>query len=146
MSPAEILSRLRLFLLALSSVIFAGTLLELWFVNHREDAVQWLAYVIAGVGLLVTLAVLVFRRPMSVLVLRVVMLLAIAGSLFGVYQHVANNVAFEREIQPNATTKQLIWKGVAGANPLLAPGMLAVAALLSLAATYKYGADSEFGR
>lgn len=144
MSPGEILSRLRFFLLALSSVIFAGTLLELWFVNHREDAVQWLAYVIAGMGLLVTLAVLVFRRPVSVLALRVVMLLAIAGSLFGIYQHVANNVAFEREIQPNATTRQLIWKGVAGANPLLAPGMLAVAALLSLAGTYKSGADSEF--
>ena len=147
MSTGEVLRRLRLFLLALSSLLFAGTLLELSLVNHTEDAIQWLAFVLAGIGLSITLTVLVRRGPTTVSVLRWCMLLVIVGSLFGIYQHVYNNIAFEREIQPNAMFNHLIWKGLSGANPLLAPGTLAVAALLSLGATYKYsvGDDLETG-
>ena len=139
MSTAEVLRRLRLFLLVLSALLFAGTLLELYLVNHSEDAIQWLAFIFAGVGLLATLAVLARRGPTTVRVLRWSMVLVIVGSLFGIYEHVSNNIAFEREIQPNATLSRLLWKGIAGANPLLAPGTLAIAALLSLAGTYKYG-------
>ena len=142
MSTAEVLRRLRLFLLVLSSLLFVGTLLELYLVNHKEDAIQWLAFVFAGLGLLVTLAALARRGPKTVLLLRWTMLLVIVGSLFGIYEHVSNNIAFEREIQPNATLSRLLWRGVSGANPLLAPGTLAIAALLSLAATYKYWINS----
>lgn len=143
MSTAEVLQRLRLFLLALSSLLFAGTLLELTLVNHTEDAIQWLAFVVAGIGLLVTLAVIVRRGRVTVSLLRWSMLVVILGSLFGIYEHVSNNVAFEREIQPNSTLSHLIWKGMSGANPLLAPGTLAIGALLSLAATYKHSITSD---
>lgn len=143
MSTAEVLHRLRLFLLALSSLLFAGTLLELTLVNHTEDAIQWLAFVVAGIGLLVTLAVIVRRGRVTVSLLRWTMLVVILGSLFGIYEHVSNNVAFEREIQPNSTLSHLIWKGMSGANPLLAPGTLAIGALLSLAATYKHSITSD---
>lgn len=143
MSTAEVLHRLRLFLLALSSLLFAGTLLELTLVNHTEDAIQWLAFVVAGIGLLVTLAVIVRRGRVTVSLLRWSMLVVILGSLFGIYEHVSNNVAFEREIQPNSTLSHLIWKGMSGANPLLAPGTLAIGALLSLAATYKHSITSD---
>ena len=138
MSTVEVLRRLRLFLLALSAMLFAGTILELALVNHTEDSIQWLAFVLAGVGLLVTLIVLARRGPGTVSLLRWCMLVVIVGSVFGIYEHVSNNIAFEKEIQPNATLSRLLWKGVAGANPLLAPGTLAVAGLLSLAGTYKY--------
>jgi hypothetical protein len=138
MSTQEVLRRLRLFLLALSSLLFAGTLLELSLVNHTEDAIQWLAVVLAGLGLLVTLSVLAKRLPVTVSLLRWSMILVIVGSLFGIYQHVSNNIAFEREIQPNSTWSHLMWRGLSGANPLLAPGTLAIAGLLSLAGTYKY--------
>ena len=143
MNAAEVLRRLQLFLLVLSLLLFAGTLLELWLVEHTEDTIQWLAFVIAGIGLLAALLVLVRRAPATVLVMRGLMVVVIAGGLFGVYQHVTNNVAFEREIQPNATTRQLIWKGVSGANPLLAPGTLVIAGLLSLAGLYKYRVTSD---
>ncbi|HKZ78946.1 MAG TPA: hypothetical protein VJ124_11640 [Pyrinomonadaceae bacterium] len=45
----------------------------------------------------------------------------------------------------STTEIQLVRKGLGGANPLLAPGTLAVAGLLALAATYKYlvGGDME---
>ena len=138
MSAAEVLRRLRLFLLALSSMLFAGTLAELCLVNHTEDAIQWLAFVFASVGLLVTLVSLIRRGRITLAVLRVGMVLVIAGSLFGIYQHVSNNIAFEREIQPNSTIGHLVWKGLSGANPLLAPGALAIAGLLALAGCYKY--------
>jgi hypothetical protein len=138
MSTAEVLRRLRLSLLVLSSLLFAGTLLELSLVNHTEGAIQWSAFVLAGIGLLVTLSVLARRGPVTVSLLRWCMFLVIVGSLFGIYQHVSNNIAFEREIQSNATWSHLMWKGLSGANPLLAPGTLAVAGLLSLAGTYKY--------
>jgi hypothetical protein len=143
MSAAEVLRRLRFFLLVLSSLLFAGTLLELSLVNHTENAIQWLAFVVAGIGLLVTLAVQVRRMQVTISLLRWSMLLVIVGSLFGIYEHVSNNLAFEREIQPNSTWTHLIWKGLSGANPLLAPGTLGVAALLALAATYKHSITVE---
>jgi hypothetical protein len=138
MSTAEVLRRLRLFLLLLSSLLFAGTLLELWLVNHTEDLIQWVAFVLAGLGLLATLFFLLRHGRRTVLVLRASMFLVVLGSFFGIYQHVSNNIAFEREIQPNATLTRLVRKGLGGANPLLAPGILAVAGLLALAASYKY--------
>ncbi len=62
------------------------------------------------------------------------------GSLVGLYEHISNNIAFQLEIQPGSTTAQLIAAGLGGANPLLAPGILAVAAVLALAATYYHPA------
>ena len=138
MSSEEVLRRLRLFLLVLSSLLFAGTILELVLVKHTGDVVQWLAFVLAGIGLLSTVVVLARPRRATITVLRWCLLLVIVGSLFGIYEHVSNNIAFEREIQPRSTLSHLIWKGLSGANPLLAPGTLAVAALLSLAATYEF--------
>jgi hypothetical protein len=145
---AEVLRRLRLFLLVLSSLLFVGTLLELWLVSHTGDAIQWLAFVAGGLGLLATLSVLFrisahSRASKTIPVMRVCMLIVVLGSLFGIYQHVTNNIAFEREIYPNATFNQLAWKGLGGANPLLAPGTLAVAALLALAGTYKYSVNGD---
>jgi hypothetical protein len=82
MSPAEVLRRLRLFLLILSSLLFLGTLVELWLVNHTEDAIQWLAFVFSGLGLFATVAVLFRRRRKTVLLLRVCMMVVVLGSFF----------------------------------------------------------------
>ena len=70
------------------------------------------------------------------LALRGVMILMIAGSLLGIYEHVAGNIAFAQEIRPGTPTGDLLLEGLTGGNPFLAPGMLAVAALIALAATY----------
>ena len=61
MSSEEVLRRLRLFLLVLSSLLFAGTILELVLVKHTGDVVQWLAFALAGIGLFSTVVVL--ARP-----------------------------------------------------------------------------------
>ena len=137
MTAAEVLLRLRRFLLVLSLLIFLGTLVELFLVNHTEDLIQWVPFVLSGLSVLAILAAAVRRTRPTTFLLRACMILAIIGSGLGIYQHVSNNIAFEKEIHPNSAGRELIMKGLGGANPLLAPGMLAIAGLLALAATYK---------
>jgi hypothetical protein len=66
----------------------------------------------------------------------------VLGSLVGLYEHIANNIGFQLEVSPGSTIAQLISAALGGASPLLAPGILAVAAVLALAATYAYPALS----
>lgn len=143
MSASEILRRLRLFLTALAFLMFLGTLIELWLVGHTEDTIQWVPFVLCALGILSIAGWFIVRNRFSRSVLTACMLLVAVGGAFGVYQHVSNNIAFEKEIHPNAAGSDLILKGLGGANPLLAPGTLSVAALLALAATYKYSGASN---
>ncbi|MBK8046657.1 MAG: hypothetical protein IPK16_05735 [Anaerolineales bacterium] len=75
--------------------------------------------------------------------MRGVMVVLALGSLLGVALHIFNNIAFAQEIQPNAATGELLLAGVMGANPMLAPGILALAAILAFAATYAEPALSK---
>jgi len=138
MTAAEILSRLRRFLLLLSLFLFGGALVELSLVGHTKELVQWIAFALAGAGAFTLLLVLFRLSPATVRTLRVCMFLVVLGSMFGMYEHFSGNVAFAREIQPDSTTSRLFWRGLQGGNPLLAPGVLAVAAILALSATYRY--------
>jgi hypothetical protein len=140
MSPAEILSRLRRFLLLFSVVLLGGALLELWLIEHMEDPVQFIPFVLCGLGALAAFAVLARPRRATLLALRVCMTLVVLGSLLGAYLHVAGNLELQREISPGATASAALLGALGGANPLLAPGILAVAATLALAATYRHPA------
>lgn len=138
MNAPAILKRLRTFLLVLALSLFAGALVELWLVGHTTGFVQWIAFVLAGAGALVLVLALFRLNPATVRMLRVCMLVVACGTLFGIYQHISGNVAFAREVRPDSSTSQLFWRGLRGGNPLLAPGILAVAALLALSATYRH--------
>ena len=137
-TAAEVLRRLRKFLLVLALLLFVGALVELWLVGHTKEFVQWIAFVLAGVGALSVTMTLFHFGPATVRLLRVCMIVIALGSLFGIYQHISGNVVFAREINPDSSTSQLFWRGLQGGNPLLAPGVLAVAALLALSSTYRY--------
>ncbi len=143
MSPADVLARLRRFLLAFSVLLLGGSLVELFLVEHTEDAVQLIPFALCGLGALAALGALFKPRRATLLGLRACMLLVILGSLFGVYQHVSHNLAFRQEVNPNATTGELLRGALGGANPLLAPGILAAAAVLALAATYRQETEKE---
>jgi predicted CDP-diglyceride synthetase/phosphatidate cytidylyltransferase len=138
MSAAEVLRQLRRFLLMLSVALFSGALIELWLVGHTEDWIQWLPFALSIAGVAIVLWMMFRPDKRSVKALRLCMILVALGSLFGIYQHVTGNIAFERELQPNASAAQLISRGLQGGNPLLAPGILGIAALLALSATYRY--------
>lgn len=136
-SPAEVLLRLRRFLLVLSLLLFVGALIELWLVGHTQDALQWVPFGLCIPGSLAVLLVLFRPGPRTIKLLRICMALVVLGTFLGIYLHVEGNMLFAKEIQPNSPTTDLVLKGLSGANPLLAPGILAVAAVLAVAATYR---------
>ena len=61
-------------------------------------------------------------------------------SLIGIYEHMANNLGFQMEIQPNATNSELILATLEGANPVLAPGILMLGAAIGWTAVYQHSA------
>jgi predicted CDP-diglyceride synthetase/phosphatidate cytidylyltransferase len=141
MSPADVvLSRLRRFLLVFSVMLLGGALLELWLIEHTEDPVQFIPFVLCALAALAVVAALVRPRRATLLALRACVALVVLGSLLGVYLHVEGNLALQREISPNASAGETLFGALGGANPLLAPGILAVAAVLALAATYQHPA------
>lgn len=145
MTDADILSRLRRFLLAFAVMLYGGALVELWLVNHTEEKLQFVAFGLCAVGMLAALVALLSARRATLWMLRACVLVVFCGTLLGVYLHVAGNVEFQREIDPEAPAAD-IWRGaLRGGNPLLAPGVLSVAALLSLAATYRHPSLAEDG-
>ena len=142
MDAQTTLSRLRTFLLAMAIFLFAGTVVELIFQEHTGEPQQLIPFILSGLGIAALAAVLIRPQHSTLVALRVSMLLAILGSAVGLFIHLSANLGFAQEIQPNATTIQLISETLHGASPILAPGMLAVAALMALAATYYH---PEFG-
>ncbi|HKR01519.1 MAG TPA: hypothetical protein VJT09_12650 [Pyrinomonadaceae bacterium] len=143
MTDAVVLLRLRRFLLTVSAMLFCGTVVELWLVGHDETIVQLIPFALCGLGLLIVVAVLLRPRRAVLMPLRACMGLILLGSLFGIYQHIAGNVEFQREVNPNATGREVLMGAVGGGNPLLAPGVLALAAVLAMAATYQHPALGE---
>jgi hypothetical protein len=142
MKATLVVRRLRAFLLVLAGSLCAGTVVELLLVDHTEDPVQWVPFVLCGIGLAAVAAALL--RPMRevLLALRGVMGLLVAGSLYGGYAHLAGNLAFELEMRPGAVWSDVWLVALKGAAPLLAPGILALASVLALAATYGHPAIS----
>lgn len=131
-------ARLRRFLLAMSAALFAGTPVELWFAEHIESAIQLIPFALCAIGVVAAIAALMAPSRRVLLGLRVCMILVIIGGLFGWYEHLAHNIEFEMEIRPNATRSEVFWTSLSGASPLLAPGILPVAALLALGATLQH--------
>ena len=116
------------------------TVTELFFLSHWSETIQFLPFVLSGLGL-ITLALAYFRPDRgTITLLRWAMIIIAACSLIGVYEHMANNLGFQMEIQPNATTWELILATLEGANPVLAPGILMLGAVIGVAATYQHPA------
>jgi hypothetical protein len=105
-----------------------------------EVPMQLVPFVLSGLGLATVVLTVLRPQKNTLIALRAVMGLVAVGSVFGVYQHILNNVAFELEIRPNDTLNEVLFDALRGANPLLAPGILALAAILAIAATYYHPA------
>jgi hypothetical protein len=136
MNALVIDQRLRRLLLALAGFVFLATPVELWLVEHTESLTQYIPFVLCGLGVVAVVGVLLSPQRITLWFLRGVMLLVLAGSLFGMVEHLEGNIGFELEIRPNATTSDVLMDALRGGNPILAPGMLVVGALIALIATY----------
>jgi hypothetical protein len=118
----------------------AGTIVELLLAEHTESLAQLIPFGLCGLGLIAVVAALLWPRRGTLLALRMVMGLLLLGSLLGVYEHIEGNLEFALEIRPTATFG-MVWLDVLkGAAPLLAPGILALVAIIALAATYYHPA------
>ena len=133
-------NRMRQSLLLLAAFIFPGTVVELILEDHTKETLQFLPFVLCIAGFITVVAVLLRPQKLTLLILRITMLGTAAGGLLGMLVHLVNNFEFVQEIQPNAAASELIVKTLKGANPLLAPGILAFAAIIALIATYYHPA------
>ena len=140
MDAKSTLERLRMFLLLLAISMCVGTVVELLLAKHTEDTIQLIPFFLCGLGFVALLAMLLRPQRMTLWFLRGSMALIMAGSLFGIYEHLENNIAFQLELQPSASLSDVWLKALQGGNPLLAPGILALAGIIALLATYYHPA------
>ena len=103
MNSNDVLRRLRLFLLVLAGLVFAGAVVELVLSEHTETLVQWIPFILSGLGIVAILAALISPQRLTLMALRLVMVLVVLGSLIGVYEHLVNNIGLELEVRPNAS-------------------------------------------
>jgi hypothetical protein len=143
MDATTIVQRLRTFLLVLAGCMCVGTSVELFLAKHPKSPIQLIPFVLCGVGLIVVLAALLRPRRATLIALRLVMALLMVGGLVGVVEHIQSNLAFELDIRPSASVSAVVFDALRGAAPLLAPGILALAAILAIAATYYHPALSD---
>lgn len=140
MNSEHSLARIRQFLLIISAGVFIMTVTELFFLSHWTETIQLLPFALSGWGLIV-LALAYFKpRARTINVLRWSMVVIGLCSLIGIYEHMANNLGFQMEIQPNATLWELITATLEGANPVLAPGILMLGAAIGWTAAYQHSA------
>jgi hypothetical protein len=142
MSSALILQRLRRFLFGLAALLCLGTLTELWFTkqHHAQTPIQLVPFGLCALGLCASLVAWIRPRPLTLRGLRACMVLLLGGSVLGIYEHIASNLEYLLEIHVTATARDVFMEALSGASPLLAPGVLAVAAVVALAASYHHPA------
>jgi hypothetical protein len=134
MNPVE--QRIRLALLLLTGGLLMGTPVELLLAEHTEETQQKIPFILCGLGVFSIILVLMMPRPITLWLLRGVMSLLILGSALGMYYHLTGNFAFELEIRPEATHREVLMDALKGASPILAPGILAFGGAISWIASY----------
>ena len=129
------LATIRRWLLGISAFLFLGTIGELIMLKHYDGSLQLVPFLLCGVGFLGVALLSRTRSPRLILGTRVVMILIAAASLIGVWAHIESNTGFEKELHPHATTTELVKAALTGRDPLMAPGILAVAAMIAIVAS-----------
>lgn len=138
-----VVKQLRSFLLGVVAFIFIVTVLELILLDHTEEALQWIPFIVSGIGILTVFGAWIAPSQVAIRTLRWVMIGVVVTSFVGVYLHFTGNLAFTREINPSFTLSESIWPAMKGSYPLLAPGILFLAGILGLAVTYQHPALEE---
>ena len=139
MSDRERLQRLVSLLYGLAAVMFVGLFLELLAAKHVQEPMQLVPVVICVAGC--SSVLLAWKRPSRNVIqgMRLVMLLASAVSLLGIWQHVAGNLGFVLELHPNTTGMALALGAIAGRAPVLASGALAATGVIAILASFAAG-------
>jgi hypothetical protein len=140
MDSDKTLAQLRQFLLIIAAGVFVMTVAELSFLEHWNFTIQYLPFALCALGL-VTSALAYFRPSRTTIRFTQWSMIVIAVcSLIGFYEHMAGNLTFWQEVQPNSTTWELIVATFKGGIPILAPGILTLGGTIGWTATYKHPA------
>ncbi len=140
MNDAALVTWFRRFLLLAAVAICAGVIAELWLTGHTDEPLQWVPFIVCGLGIVLLLAVMArpqrgLMRAMQALMI----VMALAGGV-GMVVHLRGNLETAQETKPAQAQAQPLWVALTGRNPALAPGALAITALIAFAATYRHPA------
>jgi len=124
----------------LAAAVFPGTIVELILERHYDKLLQYVPFVLCVAGLVTLAVVIVKATPLTIWAMRLVMTTMFPVTLLGMWEHLDGNMDFQRDIRPNAGTWEQLTNAIHGAAPLLAPGILALAAGVALIATYRHPA------
>jgi hypothetical protein len=130
--PVSAAERYRRFLLGTSAFVFGVTVVEMVLLGHFEGWVQWIPTVACGLGLI---AVALVWRGRSIGAARVVLGLIGASAVWGSYEHLIANLELELEVRPGSTLADVWLDALQGGTPVLASGIVLLAAALAFAAT-----------
>lgn len=136
----------RRILMAILMLGIAGISVELWLLDHIEDAYQLIPLGLNAAAVLV--AALVTVRPSAALIqlFRGVMILMLISGAVGVWLHYQVNTEFQLEMDPQLSGLALFRKSiVAKAPPALAPGAMVQLGLIGLAYTFRHPASARRG-
>lgn len=140
------MSRIRAMLLALVLFGSIGLLLELLLLEHFESTFQLIPLALLSVGTAAGVAVAMRPGRATIRAFQGVMVAFLIASALGLWLHMRENAAFEREIDASIEGLTLIWLAMRGATPSLAPGALAQLGILGLILTYRHPALRARGR
>ncbi len=140
MNTQTLVERYRAFLLGLAAFMCVGTVIELWLTEHTQEPLQFVPFILCALAIIVIAAVWIRPTRATISILRIVMGALLLGSLVGMYEHLTGNWEIVLETKPGLATMELFWAAVRGAAPMLAPGILALVAVIASAATYEHPA------
>jgi len=129
------LRRVQRVLYGLSILVFLATIVELLAAKHYDELEQLIPFVVAFAGIVSVVAVWRMPSVWTVRGMQAFMLASAGASLLGMYIHLSGNMEFVREIHPDASLAAALRQGFTGRDPILAPGVLAMAAFLALIAS-----------
>ncbi len=137
--------RLRSALWGVALAVYLGSAVELGLAEHFHGWRQWIALVAVGLGL--AASAWAWRRPGPTVLaaVRWIGVATLAVGVLGVGFHLWGNLTFSLDVTPLESVAERIWDTLPGGNPAFAPGMLAVAAALSLAATWAHPRSRQSG-
>jgi uncharacterized membrane protein len=130
----DYLGVLRLWILAVLVLGLIGTVMELIFLEHYEEPLQFVPLVLIAAAVAVLVWHATRRDSPSLDALVVVMVLFVLAGFAGMAAHFHGSAEYQLELDPSIGTLELIAKILrAKAPPLLAPGMMIQLGLLGLA-------------
>lgn len=146
--PSATLTTVRRLLIALLCLGLCGTTLELWLIGHHEDIWQWIPLMVMAVSTVSAGWVVVTWTRAAVLAFRTAMVILMGSGVLGATLHYRANMEFQLEMDPSLSGWSLMAHVLhAKAPPALAPGNLALLALVGLVAVWRSGqrdtADSQ---